>query len=82
MSTRATFTSRHRGPYQFQVLRPKPTRKYPYTCLTLPGVSNADEVDAEARALLADPRDTIIAVYVWSVREQQHVFTYTKKGGR
>ena len=42
----------------------------------LKATTTADDVESEALALLADPRDTITFVEVWSVRDQQFVFTY------
>lgn len=71
----------HRGPYVLQVSRPAPKRKYPVTMETLRGTVHGSEVEEEAKALLADPRDTITAVFVWSVPEQQHIVTYRRQPG-
>ena len=69
----------HRGPYRLQVIRLTPTRKCPYATETLPGTVETDDIPTEAQALLDDPRDSIIAVIVWSDSEQQHVTTYNRK---
>jgi hypothetical protein len=71
----------HRGPFTFCVTRPKENPRegtYPFAYETLPGTVSGSDVEDEARALLADPRDTIVSVAVWSVSEQQHVMTYRK----
>lgn len=68
------WTERHRGPYRLYVSRPGKTARNEW----LPGTTTAEEVDAEARALLADGRDTIALVCVWSVRRQRFVFTYKR----
>src|SRR5437773_5531116 len=71
----------HRGPFTFCVTRPKENPRkgtYPFAVETLPGTVSGCDVEDEARALLADPRDTIVSVAVWSVSEQQHVMTYRK----
>jgi hypothetical protein len=72
----------HRGPFTLQVCRLTPTRKVKYHTETLRGALDRDDVADEARMLLTDPRDTIDAVYVFSVPEQQHVMTYTRKAVR
>lgn len=72
----------HRGPYTLQVIRETPVskgRKVPYVVDTLPGTVEPEDIPAEARALLTDPRDTITSVFVWSEYEQQHVTTYKRK---
>ena len=76
----------HRGPYQFQVCRKRTAlsgrgNRYPYEVVTLPGTvsGSAEEIIGEVQALLSDPRDSIEAVYVHSVSEQQHVTTFTRK---
>lgn len=65
----------HRGPYVLQVKRPA-KRKYPFTLETLSGTVDGPDVEDEAKALLADKRDSIVAVFVWSATEQQHIITY------
>lgn len=72
---------RHRGPFKLQVVRPRPitkTLRAGCTVTTLQGTVTKDDVTDEAHSLLTDPRDTIEAVYVWSVPEQQHILTYRK----
>jgi len=44
----------------------------------IPGFVERDDADAEARALLADPRDTITGVYLWSNRHNQFVDKWRK----
>jgi hypothetical protein len=70
------FYRRHRGPFQLQVLRLSTGKhKHMAVCLESP-VANGEDVEAEAMSLLADPRDTIVAVAVWSIPESQHVCTF------
>jgi hypothetical protein len=78
----------HRGPYVLQVARPNGVKRgrdkgYPVRFELLPGTvsGSAEEIIGEVQALLADPRDTIETVYVWSVPEQQHVTTFKRKAG-
>lgn len=77
-----TWQTRHRGPYQFMVSRTVPPTKtgHKYGSEWLPGLSDSDEVEGDANALLADSRDTIVSVDVWSVHEGQFVMTYRNKG--
>ncbi len=68
----------HRGPFIFLVDRPAPQRyKNPTgvyrTSEWLQGEVERDDVTSEALSLLADPRDTILGVSVWSVKEAQFV---------
>ena len=67
--------SRHRGPYVLSVTRPD---KLPgFFCNEwLKGEIDAEDVEDEALGLLTDPRDTIVGVYVWSVREHQFVLSF------
>lgn len=69
------WTARHKPPYRLVATR---SMSSIITTAWLPGTSDAESVDAEARALLADPRDTILSVTVWSVKEQQFVMTYRR----
>jgi hypothetical protein len=69
----------HRGPYVFGVMRETPKRKMKYHYDALPGKVEVDDIREEARALLSDKRDTITSVYVYSVSEEQHVTTYTRR---
>jgi hypothetical protein len=71
-----TWRTRHRGPYQFQVERLGAKNPDQWQTSSLPGHIDADDVPTEALALLADKRDTIVRVHVWSVREEQFVYTY------
>lgn len=72
--TTGHFNDSHRGVFRFMVGRPC-TRKGRPAVVTewLRGSVAKLDVEAEARALLADPRDTITHVYVWSLRDQQFV---------
>ncbi len=64
----------HRGPFRLCITRPAKKPGPPLTSEWLPGEkSDRDEVEAEARALLADKKDSICSVHVWSVREEQFV---------
>lgn len=71
----STWQSRHRGPYTLCVTRPSKKTGH-FVTEWLPGLVEVDDVEAEASVLLEDPRDTIIAVDVWSTREQQFVMTF------
>ncbi|HET9024814.1 MAG TPA: hypothetical protein VFN64_09595 [Burkholderiaceae bacterium] len=68
------WTSRHRGPFKFYVSR---AGKNPSAWLA--GPTDAEDVDAEAQALLDDARDCIWFVGVWSVRDHQFVHSYKKE---
>jgi flagellar biosynthesis regulator FlaF len=77
-----TFTSRHRGPFLFQLTRAKPPTskaKLLVEIETLTGTVLGEDCADEAKALLTDPRDSILSVSVWSVPEQQHVHTYRRE---
>lgn len=66
----------HRGPYRFLVVRPHRTKGGFYSSQWLPGI--VTDVEEEAVALLNDSRDTIHSVWVWSEREAQFTFGFTK----
>lgn len=70
-----TWRTRHRGPYIFAVER-NGEKPGTWGSETLPGEIDADDVFTEAMALLADKRDNIVRVHVWSVREECYVHTY------
>jgi hypothetical protein len=79
-----TFLDRHHGPYSLSVTR-QDTRQAigkQYTCQHLPGASEKDDVEAEAWALIDDPKDTIVHVHVWSEPEQCYVGGYRKSDTR
>lgn len=44
----------------------------------LKGEVNADDVESEALNLLADPRDSISHVQVWSLTENQFAWSYSR----
>ena len=69
----------HRGPYVLGVMRETPKRRMKYHYDALPGKVEVEDIEAEAKALLSDKRDTITSVYVFSVHEDQHVTTYTRR---
>lgn len=73
--------TRHRGPYRFVAIRAL-TNRPGFRADWLPGNVEPDDVDAEARALLTDPRDRILRVHVWSDREEQYVMSYADTGAR
>lgn len=76
------FSTRHRGPYVLLVGRPHPNAKKAErgfsTSEWLPGAVEPEECEAEARALMDDPRDTIDLVHVFSVGEGCFVHGYRK----
>ncbi len=64
----------HRGPFLFLVDRPdervRKNKAGVYrTSEWLKGEVEKDDVVSEAETLIADPRDTILGVSVWSVKE-------------
>jgi len=71
----------HRGPFKFLLARPGAKPGF-YRSQWLKGHVLRDDVEAEADALLTDPRDTILDVCVWSVTEQQFVGVIRPVGGR
>ena len=73
------FYSRHRGPFQLQLLRPATGKRCRWATECLAGSVDGLEVEAECMALLTDPRDCIAAVAVWSIPESQHCVTYSAK---
>ena len=76
---------KHRGPFQFQVVRPKtPTKSRPAACSceVLTSTMGHDELEEEAMMLLGDPRAPITAVYVWTVRRPQCIMVYRSKEDR
>ena len=74
-----TFLDNHRGPFLFLVTRETPTRKLKQRAEWLTGEIDKNDVADEARALLADPRDTIRSINVWSVREDSFVGGYHRR---
>ena len=68
-----TFLDTHRGPFLFCVVRPHIRKKGHMSSEFLGGLVESTDVEAETRALLADPRDTISSVWVWSEKEQMFV---------
>jgi len=73
------FWDRHRGPYRLVVCRPHPRKKGHSTSEILTGVTrHGADVQEEARALLTDPRDTIVTITVWSESEECFVMSYTR----
>jgi hypothetical protein len=62
--------SAHRGPFRLCVTRPFATKPGFFRSEWLVGEVHRDDVPDESQALLDDPRDTIISVSVWSVREE------------
>lgn len=71
-----TFLDNHRGPYLLCVTRPFKTKAGFYRSEWLKGEVSRDDVEAEARSLLADKRDSIISVSLWSVKEECFVGGY------
>ncbi len=68
----------HRGPFILLVDRPstkahKNAAGVYRTSEWLKGEVEKDDVVSEAESLLTDPRDTILGVSVWSIKEAQFV---------
>lgn len=75
-----TFLDRHRGPFLLSITR-QDTGKAPdqqYSSAHLPGLSEREDVEHEAWALIDDPHDTIVHVHVWSEPEQMYIGGYRK----
>jgi hypothetical protein len=68
----STFIDAHRGPFRLVVSRPT-TKAGFHRTEWLAGTTDRDDVEAEARALLDDPRDTISHVAIWSETEEAFV---------
>jgi hypothetical protein len=76
MTPRLGFLENHRGPYRFCLTRDKgekTTAKHRFTTEWLSGEVPKDDVPDEAQTLLDDPRDCIVSVGLWSVKEEQFV---------
>ena len=71
-----TFLDNHRGPFQLVLTRPFVTKPGFFRSEWLTGETEREDVEGEARAFLSDPRDTIVRVHVWSIREQQFIGGY------
>jgi len=71
----------HRGPYRFHAVRPPNTPRGRPSSEWFRWRVEADDVAEEANALLGDPRDTIIAIDVWSEKESQFVMTFRSAPG-
>ena len=72
------FWTKRRGPYRLVVERPFVTKPGFYRLEWLPGEVAGEDVEAEALALLTDPRDTINNVAVWSLYDEQFVMSYER----
>lgn len=70
--------SRHRGPFRLQVIRPDKKKGFS-TSEWLKGEVTADTAEEEMEAILTDPRDNVSYINVWSVRDEQ--FIWTKRRG-
>lgn len=77
-----TWKERHRGPYIFMAVRPMKTKPGFYRSEWLVGDVDSSEIDDEAQALLADPRDKIVRLHVWSQKESQFVHSYRVGGAK
>lgn len=77
-----TFYLRHKGPFTFNVTRKvvvnKSTGRTELQSQYLSGRMDAEDVESEAKALLEDPRDTILSVSVWSESEEQFVTSFRR----
>lgn len=65
--------SNHRGPYRLAVERPFKTKPGFYRTEWLPGEVDSADVEEEVTSLLTDPRDSIVSIGLYSVREGQFV---------
>lgn len=67
--------ARHRGPYRLTVTRVDAKGRFHTEHLA--GTVESDDVLTDSLALLTDPRDSIVDVGVWSLRENQFVTLIT-----
>jgi len=79
-----TFFEKHRGPFILMLSRPhkspqKATRGFSSSEWLRTAVRDGQDALDEARALLEDPRDSILAVYFYSEIEQQFVGALRKE---
>lgn len=73
------FWTRHEGPYRLYATRPHPSKPGWWTGGWLKGeIRHGQDVQEEALALLADPRDNIAFINVWSVGEEAYVGGYRR----
>jgi hypothetical protein len=68
----------YRGPFRLCVTRPASKPGF-YRSEWLAGTVATEDLTAEARALLTDPRDRIQHINVWSEREQKFVHTFRRE---
>ena len=73
------FWDRHRGPYRLVVCRPAKRTGYAKSEALSGEIAHGAEAQEEAQALLADSRDTIEQIAMWSVSEECFVGTYRKE---
>lgn len=79
----APFYDRHRGPFQLMLSRAHPKKAgFSTTEWTQSSTRDGQEAAEEGWALLDDPRDTIEAVYFFSLTEQQFVGAVRKEDNR
>ncbi len=71
-----TFLDNHKGPFIFLVTRPHRSKAGFFTSEWLSGLTQKDDVTSEALAILADKRDTVSSVSVWSEYEECFVGSY------
>ena len=83
MTETEPFWAWHRGPYILSVTRPFVSKPGFFRNEWLRGKSyDGEDAAQEALALLADTRDTIVRVNVWSESEGQFVMTYRREEAR
>jgi hypothetical protein len=61
-----------RGPFLLCITRPGAKKGF-WTSEWLKGEVSKDDVEEEAQALLTDPRDSVVVVNVWSLKDGQFV---------
>lgn len=76
--TAEPFWTRHRGPYLLCITRPLPTKQGSFGQQWLSALEAGPEAESQALAFLADPRDTITGVDIWSDREECFVMSYKR----
>jgi hypothetical protein len=68
------FYKRHRGPYVLCLTRQNDDGEFSSHWLKTE-IKKGPDVETQARAMLANRRDTVVSVCVWSRREEQFVWS-------
>lgn len=71
----------HQGPYSLQIVREMDKKGKPAQGIGhIDGPFSAEEAHEEARLLVKDPKDTVVEVFVFSIKEGQFIGCFYKRG--